>query len=399
MTALPPWPPGSGARTVVDALGGSAAARLVGGVVRDRVLGLEAHDVDVATVHPPPEAQRLLARAGIDNVPTGIAHGTVTALVPDGAIEVTTLRRDVETDGRHAVVSFTDDWREDAARRDFTMNALYAEADTGALHDYHNGLDDLAAGRVRFIGTPALRIAEDRLRVLRFFRFTARFGQRPDPAAVAAVAAAAGTLAQLSAERVAAELWRLLALPRPGDAVSLMLELEVLAEWLPEATRLLDYRALLAAEDAAGLDRSPVRGLAALLPPDPAVAVRVAQRLKLSGGIRTRLTRAADRAADLPLAESIHRVGREATIDRLLLNGEAERVAGALSLSVPPLSVKGRDVLALGVPPGPEVSAILQAVEAAWLAEQLPDEARQRELLAAAVGQRFRTADDDATPP
>ena len=399
MTALPPWPPGSGARTVVDALGGSAAARLVGGVVRDRVLGLEAHDVDVATVHPPPEAQRLLARAGIDSVPTGIAHGTVTALVPDGAIEVTTLRRDVETDGRHAVVSFTDDWREDAARRDFTMNALYAEADTGALHDYHNGLDDLAAGRVRFIGTPALRIAEDRLRVLRFFRFTARFGQRPDPAAVAAVAAAAGTLAQLSAERVAAELWRLLALPRPGDAVSLMLELEVLAEWLPEATRLLDYRALLAAEDAAGLDRSPVRGLAALLPPDPAVAVRVAQRLKLSGGIRTRLTRAADRAADLPLAESIHRVGREATIDRLLLNGEAGRVAGALSLSVPPLSVKGRDVLALGVPPGPEVSAILQEVEAAWLAEQLPDEARQRELLAAAVGQRFRAADDDATPP
>ena len=399
MTALPPWPPGSGARTVVDALGGSVAARLVGGVVRDRVLGLEAHDVDVATVHPPPEAQRLLARAGIDSVPTGIAHGTVTALVPDGAIEVTTLRRDVETDGRHAVVSFTDDWREDAARRDFTMNALYAEADTGALHDYHNGLDDLAAGRVRFIGTPALRIAEDRLRVLRFFRFTARFGQRPDPAAVAAVAAAAGTLAQLSAERVAAELWRLLALPRPGDAVSLMLELEVLAEWLPEATRLLDYRALLAAEDAAGLDRSPVRGLAALLPPDPAVAVRVAQRLKLSGGIRTRLTRAADRAADLPLAESIHRVGREATIDRLLLNGEAGRVAGALSLSVPPLSVKGRDVLALGVPPGPEVSAILQEVEATWLAEQSPDEARQRELLAAAVGQRFRAADDDATPP
>lgn len=383
VTSLSPWPEGSGARRVVDALGGSDAARLVGGVVRDRLLGVEAADVDVATVHPPQEARRLLKAAGLDSVPTGIAHGTITALSPDGPIEVTTLRHDVETDGRHATVAFTDDWRADAARRDFTMNALYAEADTGRVHDYHGGRADLEAGRVRFIGDPAQRIAEDRLRVLRFFRFTARFGRAPDAEGLAACAAAAGTLDRLSVERVAAELIRLLALPAPGDAVALMLGAGVLADVLPEARDVASYRALLAAEDAAGVARSAMRGLAALLPADPALAERVARRLKLSKADRTRLVAAADRATGASLPTLLHRFGREGTLDRLLLTGApTERVREAMTAPLPDFVLKGRDAIALGVEPGPAVSRLLRETEARWLVEGLPDEARQRALLA-----------------
>lgn len=387
MTALPPWPDDSGARVVIAALGGSANARLVGGVVRDSLLGTTAADVDVATVHPPEETQSRLEAAGLRSVPTGLAHGTVTALGPDGPVEVTTLRHDVETDGRHAVVAFTDDWRADAARRDFTINALYAEADTGAVYDYWGGLDDLNAGRVRFIGDPATRIAEDRLRVLRFFRFTARFGREPDPKGLAACAAAAGTLDRLSMERVAAELMRLLSLPAPGDAVATMLDADVLAGVLPEACDVNAYRALLAAEDIAGVDRAAVRGLAALLPPDPALTERVARRLKLSNADRDRLVSAADRDVSAPVPALLHRLGREATLDRLLLSGASfDRVAEALSLSPTRFVLKGRDLIALGVPPGPDVSRMLSQAEARWLAEGLPDETRQRVLLAEVVG-------------
>ena len=383
---LPPWPEGSGARAVVAALGGSDAARLVGGVVRDSLLGVASADIDIATVHPPDEARWLLQAAGIGSVPTGLAHGTITALAPDGPIEVTTLRHDVETDGRHAVVAFTDDWAADAARRDFTMNALYAEADTGAVHDYHDGLADLAAGRVRFIGDAATRIAEDRLRVLRFFRFTARFGRAPDAEGLAACRAAAGTLDRLSVERVAAELMRLLALPAPGDTVALMLDAGVLQGVLPEADDVESYRALLAAEDAADVERSPVRGLAALLPGDPALAERAARRLKLPNADRARLVAAATREEAATLPALLHGLGRQGTLDHLLLTGAPPgRMQEALVAPLPNFALKGRDVLALGVEPGPEVSRLLREVETRWLAEGLPGEARQRELLAEVV--------------
>ena len=387
MTRLPPWPADGGARRVVDALGGSDAARLVGGVVRDALLGVEAADVDIATVHPPEESRRLLKAAGMESVPTGIAHGTVTALTVEGPIEVTTLRRDVETDGRHAVVAFTDDWRADAARRDFTMNALYAEADTGRVHDYHGGRADLEVGRVRFIGDPARRIAEDRLRVLRFFRFTARFGREPDAEGLAACRTAAGTLDRLSVERVTAELMRLLALPSPGDTVASMLGADVLAGVLPEATEVKRYRALLAAEDAAGLERSPVRGLAALLLPDSELAERVARRLRLSRADRTRLVAAARLGSGQGLPAVLHTLGREGAVDRLLLSGAPSGlVREAVVAALPDFALGGRDVIALGVEPGPEVSRLLKAAEARWLAEGLPDAARQRALLAEVVG-------------
>ena len=371
---------------VIDALGGSAAARLVGGVVRDTLLGLAPADVDVATVHSPADTQRLLREAGLKSVPTGLAHGTVTALTPHGPVEVTTLRRDVETDGRHATVAFTDDWRWDAARRDFTMNALYAEADTGVVHDYHGGRADLVAGRVRFIGDPATRIAEDRLRALRFFRFTARFADSPDAEGLAACAAAAGTLDRLSVERIAAEVLRLLALPTPGDAVAAMVSAGVLAGVLPEADGVAAHRALLTAEDAAGVDRSAVRGLAALLPPDPALVEQVARRLKLSGADRDRLVAAADRRVAGPVPALLHSLGREATVDRLLLIGaSAGRVREALFSAPPPFVLKGRDVITAGVPPGPDVSRLLKAAEARWLANGMPDEGGQRALLAEVV--------------
>ena len=169
-----------GLQRVVDALG-PGNARIVGGAVRDTLLGIDTADVDLATTHAPEQVVDLLEAAKIKAVPTGIKHGTITAVANDEVYEVTTLRRDLDTDGRHATVAFTDDWREDAARRDFTINALYADPASGEVFDYFGGIDDLEARRVRFIGDPLTRIAEDHLRILRFFRFLARFGDAPDP--------------------------------------------------------------------------------------------------------------------------------------------------------------------------------------------------------------------------
>ena len=194
-------------------------ARFVGGAVRNALLGAGVSDVDIAVPMPPEETMARLAAAGIRTVPTGLDHGTVTAVVGHHAFEVTSLRRDVETDGRHAVIAFTDDWAEDAARRDFTINALYAGPE-GEIFDYATGVEDLIAGRVRFMGDSATRIAEDYLRILRLFRFHAWYGRGEiDEPALRAAAAARGHLAELSAERVAKEMLRLLEAPRPGPVV------------------------------------------------------------------------------------------------------------------------------------------------------------------------------------
>ena len=206
-----PWMQEPPTRALLDALAQAGiAARFVGGVVRDALLGRPIADIDLATPSRPEEVTAALAKAGIKVVPTGIEHGTVTAVVPPRHYEITTLRRDVETFGRRARVAFDADWAADAARRDFTINAIYLDPD-GTLHDPVGGLTDLAAHRVRFVGDPTTRIAEDVLRVLRYYRFTARFGEgrgndRGDPAARAACRAAAARLSTLSAERVAHEL-------------------------------------------------------------------------------------------------------------------------------------------------------------------------------------------------
>ena len=230
----------AGFAALIAALGGAEQTRLVGGVVRDTLLGLDPADIDLATRLLPEVVLDRLKSAGIRAVPTGLAHGTVTAILPDGPIEVTTLRRDVSTDGRHAIVAFTDAWEEDGARRDFTMNALYADPETGAVFDAFGGLDDLGAGRVRFIGDAYRRIAEDHLRILRFFRFHARFGAADqsaiDPEGLAACAARANDLMALSRERIAAELLKLLVARHAVPVIALMIEHGIFRAVLPEIT-------------------------------------------------------------------------------------------------------------------------------------------------------------------
>ncbi|HEX8620755.1 MAG TPA: CCA tRNA nucleotidyltransferase, partial [Allosphingosinicella sp.] len=290
------WQQREGMKPLLAALGAKAGAtRYVGGCVRDTLLALPVSDVDLATRLTPEEVVARLGKARIKAVPTGIAHGTVTAVVGGKPVEVTTLRRDVATDGRRATIAYTDDWREDAARRDFTINALSADPASLEVHDYFGGEEDLAARRVRFIGDPLTRIAEDHLRILRFFRFYARFGRGDaDGEALAACRARANDLMALSRERIADELTKLLGLPEPVDAVRLMVGHGILAPVLPEiGPGGVDRLARLVEREArAGVPPHPLRRLAALLPPDAEVAAAVGARLRLSNRAFRRLTAA-----------------------------------------------------------------------------------------------------------
>ncbi len=367
---------------LVNALG-EGNARWVGGAVRDTLLGIEAHDIDAATPLEPVEVIDRLEAAGIRTIPTGIDHGTVTAILKGGNVEITTLRRDVSTDGRRATVAFASDWKDDAARRDFTINALYADPLTLEIFDYFGGVEDLEAQRVRFIGDARQRIREDYLRILRYFRFQARFGSQLDAAAEDACAELAASLKGLSRERVGWELQNLLALPDPSATIARMRELGVLQVVLPEAgKREIDKLAeLVATERAAGVEPEALRRLAALLPAVPPVAESVAARLRLSKSQRARLTCAAardtrDRDAPRALAYS---EGVECAIDRLLLTGAD---IGALAHWEPPtLPLKGGEIVSRGVEAGPEVARILQAVERRWMEEGFPDRGRVEALL------------------
>jgi poly(A) polymerase len=253
-----PWMTAPETVAVMAALSAAGGeARFVGGCVRDALVGRKVRDVDIATHEPPERVLNLLARAGIKAIPTGIKHGTVTAVIGARHFEITTLRRDVETYGRHAKVEYTDDWQADAARRDFTMNALFCGAD-GSIYDPFGGAADLRAQRVRFVGDPEARIREDVLRLLRFFRFHAHYGKPPpDAAALAACRSLAHLLPTLSGERICAETLKLLSAPEPADVIDLMGEAGVLANFLPEATRNDQLRALVALESSAPRDLMP----------------------------------------------------------------------------------------------------------------------------------------------
>ncbi|WP_298811176.1 CCA tRNA nucleotidyltransferase [uncultured Sphingomonas sp.] len=356
-------------------LGGEASeARFVGGAVRDTLLGLDAHDVDLATVHAPDEVVRRLEAAGIKAVPTGIAHGTVTAVSAGTVVEVTTLRRDVSTDGRHAFVAYTDDWREDAARRDFTMNALYADPVSGEVFDWFGGLADLAAGRVRFIGDPYQRIAEDHLRILRFFRFHARFGDAVDGDGLAACVARANDLMALSRERVAAELTKLLVARSAVPVVALMHDTGIFRPIIPEidAAGIARLRDLADREAASHVAPDAIRRLAALLP--PASAEGVGARLKLSNADRKRLLLATQGAGDEGPRGLAYRHGVEVALDRLLLAGED--VSPLTVWSAPRMVIGGGDLVARGLSKGPLVARTLKRVESRWIAEGFPDAAR-----------------------
>ncbi len=339
-------------------------ALMVGGCVRNALLGAPVGDVDIATDARPEQVLALAEAAGIRAVPTGLVHGTVT-LVQDGqGHEVTTFRRDAETDGRHARVEFSQSLAEDAARRDFTMNALYARAD-GQVLDPLGGLPDLRARRVRFVGDPAARIAEDYLRILRFFRFQAQYGdpEMPmDAAALEACAAGAGGLARLSAERIGAEMRKLLAAPDPAPAVAAMDRTGVLAQVLP------------------GGDSVPLGRLVALEGDLPPGALR---RLLALGGDagRLRLTRAEGRAlatartalaGDAPPAELGYRLGAEAARDVVLVRAARDadppppdwqaQVARGAAACFP---LRARDLPGLE---GPALGAALREREARWIA-------------------------------
>jgi poly(A) polymerase/tRNA nucleotidyltransferase (CCA-adding enzyme) len=372
-------------------LGALPQARLVGGAVRDALAGRPIADVDLATPDPPAETLRKLQAAGLRVIPTGLAHGTVTAVSNHRPFEVTTLRRDVSTDGRHAEVAWTEDWRQDAARRDFTINAMSLDRD-GGLHDFFGGAADLRDGRVRFVGDAATRIAEDYLRVLRFFRFFARYGRgEPDGAAVAAITAAIPGLAILSAERVWSELKRILAAPDPVGAVALMARLGVLAAVLPEGADPVRLAALV----ARGAPADPLLRLAALLTGDAAM---VARRLKLATAEAARLAALRGGPAPAGDAPALRRALAEDEPDIVMgrvwladlpAAARLPMVAALAGMARPVFPLEGRDALALGAAPGPAVGAALRDVRAWWLAGGcVADAAACRRRLADALRQK-----------
>ncbi|MBY6218369.1 CCA tRNA nucleotidyltransferase [Qipengyuania aquimaris] len=384
MTSLPQasWTKRDDLAQLIAALGADKA-RYVGGAVRDTLLGKDIHDIDLATPLLPAEVIDRCREAGIRTVPTGIDHGTITAVLPDGVVEITTLRRDVSTDGRRATVAFAQEWKEDASRRDFTINALYAHPETLEISDYFGGVEDLANGRVRFIGDARERIREDHLRILRYFRFQTRFGDDWDEEATDASRDLASTLKGLSRERVGWELLNLLALPDPSVTVFKMRELGVMQEVLPECTaREAEKLAeLVRQERDHGVAPDGMRRLAALLPPVPTVAEAVSARLRLSRKQRERLACVARRDSkdgENPLALAYYE-GTDCARDRVLLTrGDPAPLEG---WEAPELPLKGGEIVERGVGKGPQVARILQAVEKRWVEERFPDRGRVMELL------------------
>jgi poly(A) polymerase/tRNA nucleotidyltransferase (CCA-adding enzyme) len=346
-------------------------ARAVGGAVRDSLLSRAYADVDFAVPLAPDDVMARLKQSGIKCVPTGVAHGTVTAVVGGKGFEITTLRRDEETDGRHAVVAFTDDWRVDASRRDFTINAMSVSRD-GTLFDYFGGRDDLAAGWVRFVGEPARRITEDFLRILRFFRFQARYGQgAPDADAIEAITALRDGILQLSAERVWSEIKLILLADDPRASMALMRDTGVLNLILPGAV-LERLDALV----ARGAPADPLLRVAALAAED---AGELAARLRLSGdelaGLlalqRPNRLRPDATAADLRRALAVedrpHLIARTwlAQDDTPGWDELRDRIA---ALPRPVFPLQGRDVAAAGFPPGPRIGQILAEIHGWWMA-------------------------------
>jgi poly(A) polymerase len=369
----------------LDAGGGET--RYVGGCVRDTLLGLPVSDVDLATRLEPEAVMTRLQRAKIKAVPTGIAHGTVTAVLAGAPIEITTLRRDISTDGRRATIAYTGAWEEDAARRDFTINALSADPSSHEVYDYFGGEADLAAGLVRFIGDPLTRIAEDHLRILRFFRFHARFGRgAPDPAGLDACTERANDLMALSRERIADELTKLLAIDDPAPTLALMVERGILRPVVPEidGDGVARLERLTEREAWAAIGADPLRRLAALLPADAELAGAVAARLRLSNRASKRLVATASRSPEDPVDPFVlaYQAGGDVAVDRLLLGaGEPEAARRLIGWQRPRLGIGGGDLIRMGLKPGPVVARTLQAIEREWAESGFPaDKASQAEL-------------------
>jgi len=377
-------------------------ARFVGGCIRDAILGNAIGDIDIATPAPPETVIARLAAAEIKAVPTGIDHGTITAVVGATHFEITTLRRDVETFGRHARVAFTDDWAADAERRDFTMNALFGDAD-GTIYDPTGGLADLRAGRVRFVGGAAARIAEDVLRLLRFFRFHAWYGRSPpDEEALAACRAMAGRLPGLSSERVWSELRRILLAPDPAAALDLMAEYGVLAHVLPEARPRARLAVLCQLEYRLGLAPDGVRRLVSVVDVTLDGAAGLAQRLRLSNKDRARILAIVQHTEVLTAGlgarasrQALYRLGVDLFRDVALIGWAGDGVAAweglwrvAEDWRPPAFSLTGKDALALGMDKGPAIGRVLGRVEEWWIGEDFgPDRATCLQRLRKEVAQ------------
>ncbi|MBN8951310.1 MULTISPECIES: CCA tRNA nucleotidyltransferase [unclassified Rhizobium] len=377
---------------LLDADGGEG--RVVGGAVRNSLMGLPVADIDIATTLLPETVVERAEAAGIKAVPTGIAHGTVTLVIDGKPFEITTLRRDVETDGRRAVVAFSRDWQADAERRDLTINALYASSD-GEVVDLVGGLADLERRNIRFIGDAATRIAEDHLRILRFFRFFAYYGSgRPDADGLRACAAAKSKISTLSAERVWSEMKKLLAAQDPGRALLWMRQIGILTEVLPETEKwgIDAIPGLVAAEQVLGWPAEPLLRLAAIVPPDAARLAKLAERLRLSKAEGAYLQAWANAPA---VKDDI----ADAAFDRLLYRHDPSGVAVRLKLALavarskaeddfeemarvarlgrllarvakwkrPAFPLNGADALAAGVSAGPRVGELLGKLEQEWL--------------------------------
>lgn len=370
---------------VIDTLetaGGEA--RFVGGCVRDALIGRPVADVDIATTLRPDAVIAAVKAAGLRAVPTGIAHGTITVISAGRPHEVTTLRRDVTTDGRRATVAFSEDWSQDAARRDFRLNALYADRFGEVFDPTRAGVADALAGRIVFVGDPERRIREDYLRILRFFRFWAWFGRgEPDAAALSACEELKDGLAQLSAERVSAELLKLLAAPDPSAAVRLMETTGVLAEVLPGRA---DFPLFL---PMVGIERDPLMRLSTLLPDDPEAVRAASDALRLSNAQKARLISALSKGgADsldmdaIAARASLYRLGRQAFRDRIQRAWAADLSRGEAAQSLidladtwvrPEFPISGADLKAAGMSPSPRMGQVLADLEAWWVAQDFPD--------------------------
>lgn len=375
-----PWLGAPHVGAVMAALG---EAYFVGGCVRNALIGTEATDIDLATPLLPERVVERLEAAGLKAVPTGIEHGTVTAVAKGIGIEVTTFRADVETDGRRAVVRFTTRMEEDARRRDFTMNALYADGE-GRVIDPLGGLPDLEARRVRFIGAAEERIREDYLRILRFFRFSAWYGRGPlDGAGLAACEALAGGVDRLARERVGAEVKRLLAAPDPADAVAAMAAAGILARVLPGADA-GKLPALLAAERAAGAGPDWARRLVAIGGAGAADGLRLSRAETKTVAALDRLARGALGPAAMAEAEGAA-LARGAALVRAAWGAalppdlEAEIARGAAAV----FPLEARDLVAAGIPPGPALGAALAEARARWIASDFALD--KKSLLAASL--------------
>jgi poly(A) polymerase len=383
-------------------------ARVVGGAVRNALLGEPIGDIDIATTAVPQEVIRRAAAAGFKPVPTGIDHGTITVVVDSRPFEVTTLREDVETFGRHANVRFGRDWRADAERRDFTMNALSVTAD-GVVHDYVGGLDDLQARRVRFIGEADKRIAEDYLRILRFFRFHAAYGHgAPDPVGLHACIAARAGLEQLSRERVRMELLKLLVAPHATPTLAVMAESELLLPVLGTVPDLAGFENMAKVEAAVGVQADPVQRLGALAVRTSEDAELLWQRLRLSNAEHERLAAMGEgwwRIApddDKAARALLYRLGPERFVDRVLLawarvwpEGAADAPWRALARLpgrwiAPVFPLKAADLIKRGVARGPALGAAMHEAEEAWIAADFPAEGAAIEAIADAAAAEVR---------